>query len=172
MFDLTFTVFDAKGGAPPLTLAIDQAVIAGWTGRDPVARDIELWQLTPRAARYRLSGMEGEVLKGHLDMIVLAALAGGPAHGYAVIQEINRRSGGTFDLPEGTIYPVLHRLEKNGLLSSRWTIANSGRKRRTYTLTRRGRGALADQRAMWERFAGAISGLFGETYHAAVRARH
>ena len=67
--------------------------------------------------------MEGEILKGHLDMIVLAALAGGPAHGYAVIQEINRRSGGTFDLPEGTIYPVLHRLEKNGLLSSRWTIA-------------------------------------------------
>jgi PadR family transcriptional regulator, regulatory protein PadR len=116
--------------------------------------------------------MEGEVLKGHLDMIVLAALAGGPAHGYAIIQEINRRSGGTFDLPEGTIYPVLHRLEKNGLLSSRWTIADSGRKRRTYTLTRRGRSALADQRAMWERFAGAISGLFGETYHAAVRARH
>jgi PadR family transcriptional regulator, regulatory protein PadR len=133
---------------------------------------IALWRLTPRAARHRLSGMEGEVLKGHLDMIVLAALAGGPAHGYAVIQEINRRSGGTFDLPEGTIYPVLHRLEKNGLLSSRWTIADSGRKRRTYTLTRRGRGALADQRAMWERFAGAISGLFGETYHAAARARH
>ena len=113
--------------------------------------------------------MEGEVLKGHLDMIVLAALAGGPAHGYAVIQEINRRSGGTFDLPEGTIYPVLHRLEKNGLLSSRWTIADSGRKRRTYTLTRRGRSALADQRAMWERFAGAISGLFGETYRCACR---
>ena len=116
--------------------------------------------------------MEGEVLKGHLDMIVLAALAGRPAHGYAVIQEINRRSGGTFDLPEGTIYPVLHRLEKNGLLSSRWTIADSGRKRRTYTLTRRGRSALADQRAMWERFATAISGLFGETHHAAVRPRH
>ena len=116
--------------------------------------------------------MEGEILKGHLDMIVLAALAGGPAHGYAVIQEINHRSGGTFDLPEGTIYPVLHRLEKNGLLSSRWTIADSGRKRRTYTLTRRGRAALADQRAMWERFSEAISGLFGETYRAAVRARH
>ncbi len=113
--------------------------------------------------------MEGEVLKGHLDMIVLAALAGGPAHGYAVIQEINRRSGGTFNLPEGTIYPVLHRLEKNGLLSSRWTTADSGRKRRTYTLTGRGRTALADQRAMWERFAGAISGLFGETYRCPCR---
>jgi len=51
------------------------------------------------------------MLKGHLDMIVLAALSSGPAHGYAVIQEIQRRSGGAFELPEGTIYPALHRLE-------------------------------------------------------------
>ena len=101
-------------------------------------------------------------------MIVLAALAGEPAHGYAVIQEIRHRSSGAFDLPEGTIYPALHRLEKNGLLSSRWTIADSGRKRRTYALTRRGRGALADQRATWERFSAAISGLFGETRGATV----
>jgi PadR family transcriptional regulator, regulatory protein PadR len=116
--------------------------------------------------------MEGEILKGHLDMIVLAALASGPAHGYAVIQEIHRRSGGAFDLPEGTVYPVLHRLEKNGLLSSRWTVADSGRSRRTYTLTRRGRAALADHRAMWQRFTAAISNLFGESYHAPAGARH
>jgi len=57
------------------------------------------------------------MLKGHLDMIVLAALSSGPAHGYAVIQEIQRRSGGAFELPEGTIYPALHRLEQSGLLS-------------------------------------------------------
>jgi PadR family transcriptional regulator, regulatory protein PadR len=112
--------------------------------------------------------MEGEMLKGHLDMIVLAALAGGPAHGYAVIQEIHRRSGGAFDLLEGTIYPALHRLEKNGLLSSSWTIADSGRKRRTYALTRRGRGALVHQRATWQRFSAAIGGLFGETRGATV----
>ena len=115
--------------------------------------------------------MEGEILKGHLDMIVLAALAGGPAHGYAVIQEIHRRSGGAFDLPEGTVYPALHRLEKNGLLSSHWTVADSGRKRRTYTLTRRGRAALMDQRATWHRFSVAISGLFGETHREPIKAR-
>lgn len=51
--------------------------------------------------------MEGEMLKGHLDMIVLAALSAGPAHGYAVIEEIKRRSAGAFELPEGTIYPAL-----------------------------------------------------------------
>ena len=106
------------------------------------------------------------MLKGHLDMIVLAALSSGPAHGYAAIQEIRRRSGGAFELPEGTVYPVLHRLEKTGLLSSRWTESESGRQRRTYSLTARGRRALADQQAVWQRFAGAINGLFGEMSHA------
>ncbi|MBV9565675.1 MAG: PadR family transcriptional regulator [Bradyrhizobium sp.] len=109
------------------------------------------------------------MLKGHLDMIVLAALAGAPAHGYAVIQEIHRRSGGAFDLPEGTIYPALQRLEKAGLLSSRWTTAESGRRRRVYTLTRRGRLALADHRAVWQRFIEAVGGMFGHADHATAR---
>jgi PadR family transcriptional regulator, regulatory protein PadR len=112
--------------------------------------------------------MEGEMLKGHLDMIVLAALSSGPAHGYAVIQEIQRRSGGAFELPEGTIYPALHRLEQAGLLSSHWT-AESGRQRRVYALTKRGTGALADQRAIWQRFADAIGGLLGHPGHAPAR---
>jgi len=112
--------------------------------------------------------MEGEMLKGHLDMIVLAALSSGPAHGYAVIQEIRRRSGGAFDLPEGTVYPALHRLENSGLLGSRWTTSESGRQRRVYSLTGRGRRALADHHARWRRFADAISGLFGKPGHAPV----
>jgi len=102
------------------------------------------------------------MLKGHLDMIVLAALSAGPAHGYAVIEEIKRRSAGAFDLPEGTVYPVLHRLEQAGLLASRWTTA-SGRRRRVYAMTRRGERALADQRAVWERFSDAIIGLIKGT---------
>jgi transcriptional regulator len=103
--------------------------------------------------------MEGEMLKGHLDMIVLAALAGGPAHGYAVIEAIKRKSGQELDLPEGTIYPALHRLEQAGLLSSRWVTAESGRRRRVYALTRRGKQALSEHRAIWRRFADAIGGL-------------
>lgn len=114
-----------------------------------------------------MEALEGEILKGHLDMIVLAALATGPAHGYAVIQEIRRRSGEAFDLPEGTIYPVLHRLEQAGLLSSRWGSSETGRKRRVYSLTARGRRALADHRALWQRFAEAIRGLLGPAGHAA-----
>jgi transcriptional regulator len=103
--------------------------------------------------------MEGEMLKGHLDLIVLAALAAGPAHGYAVIEEIRRRSGQAFDLPEGTIYPALHRLEQEGLLSSRWVTADSGRRRRVYTLTRQGDRALAERRAIWHQFTDAVGGL-------------
>ncbi|HEY1257848.1 MAG TPA: helix-turn-helix transcriptional regulator [Stellaceae bacterium] len=113
--------------------------------------------------------MEGEILKGHLDMIVLAALAAGPAHGYGIIQEIRGRSQGAFDLPEGTVYPVLHRLEEAGFLSSHWTDGTAGRKRRVYSLTRKGSRALADRRALWSRFADAIGGFLGETAHAATK---
>ena len=106
--------------------------------------------------------MEGEMLKGHLDMIVLAALSSGPAHGYAVIEEIRRRTGKAFDLPEGTIYPALHRLEQAGLLSSRWVTAESGRRRRVYALTRSGARALDDQRAVWLQFSDAIHALLDD----------
>jgi PadR family transcriptional regulator PadR len=103
--------------------------------------------------------MEGEMLKGHLDMIVLAALSSGPAHGYAIIEEIHRRSGQAFNLPEGTIYPALHRLQQAGLLSSRWVTAETGRRRRVYALTRSGTRALAERRAVWRQFSDAIRGL-------------
>jgi len=101
------------------------------------------------------------MLKGHLDMIVLAALSAGSAHGYAIIEEIRRRSGGAFDLPEGTVYPALHRLEQAGLLASRWVTADSGRRRRIYSLTRRGNRALSERRAVWEEFSEAIGGMLG-----------
>src|SRR3979490_1318212 len=111
-----------------------------------------------------MQGMEGEMLKGHLDMIVLAALsAAGSAHGYAIIEEIKRRSGGAFDLPEGTIYPALHRLEQADLLSSRWVTADSGRRRRGSALTRRGNRALVDRRTVWEQFSRAIGDLLEGT---------
>jgi DNA-binding PadR family transcriptional regulator len=105
--------------------------------------------------------MEAEMLKGHLDAIVLAALEGGPAHGYAIIEAIKNRSDGTFDLPEGTIYPALHRLEQAGLLSSAWTTPPSGRRRRVYALTKSGASRLADGRKAWTRFAKAVDSSIG-----------
>jgi DNA-binding PadR family transcriptional regulator len=105
--------------------------------------------------------MEGEMLKGHLDTIVLAALAAGPAHGYAIIEEIRSRSGGLFDLPEGTIYPALHRLEAAGLLSSAWSKPGAGRRRRVYALTKRGTKALVERREHWTRFSRGVGALVG-----------
>jgi PadR family transcriptional regulator, regulatory protein PadR len=105
--------------------------------------------------------MSGQELKGHLDMLVLAALACGPAHGYAVIEELRRRSSERFDLPEGTVYPVLHRLEGEGLLRSRWS-TEGGRRRRVYSLTRRGERALRAQRTRWRDFAAAVQAVLGE----------
>jgi transcriptional regulator len=103
--------------------------------------------------------MESEMLKGHLDVVLLSVLEAGPAHGYAVIEAIRLRSDGTFDLPEGTIYPALHRLEGLGLLASKWETADSGRRRRVYSLTRLGVKTLRQRRAFWARFSSAIGSL-------------
>lgn len=102
--------------------------------------------------------MKAETLKGHLDGMILSVVAARPAHGYAVIEALRRRSDGVFDLPEGTIYPALHRLEAEGLLSSAWATA-SGRKRRVYRLTRRGRAALGERRSEWLAFSRAVEGV-------------
>ena len=99
--------------------------------------------------------MKGEALKGHLDGLLLAVVAEGPVHGYAVVERLRDRSGGHFDLPEGTVYPALHRLEADGLLRSRWTVVR-GRRRRQYELSDRGRSALDDRSAEWRQFAAAV----------------
>ncbi len=95
--------------------------------------------------------MNAESLKGHLDALILAVLASGPLHGYAIIEELKQRSGGALALPEGTVYPALHRLESAGLLSSAWS--DGGRRRRVYALTRRGRRELSARRSEWQQFA-------------------
>ena len=104
--------------------------------------------------------MQAEVLKGHLDLLLLATLAAGPAHGYRVVDELRRLSAGAFDLSEGTIYPALYRLERAGLLSSRWASAG-GRRRRVYSLTRAGAAALASRRKAWSRFSQAVDSFLG-----------
>jgi DNA-binding PadR family transcriptional regulator len=104
--------------------------------------------------------MRAEALKGHLDGLLLAVLAGAPAHGYAVIEALREGSAGEFDLPTGTVYPALHRLESLGLVSSSWS-DGEGRRRRTYQLTAAGRAALAEQRAGWQRFARAVTTVMG-----------
>ncbi len=101
-----------------------------------------------------------EALKGHLDLLLLAALEQEPAHGYAIAERLRRQSGGTFDLPEGTIYPALHRLERSGLLVSRWSEGET-RRRRVYHVTRKGVKVLAQRQQEWRQFSRAVTGIVG-----------
>lgn len=102
--------------------------------------------------------MKLDKLKGHLDLLLLEVLLAGPAHGYALITTLRDRSDGVFDLPEGTVYPALHRLEDAGLLKSEWTMVE-GRRRRLYRLTPAGRVAAHAERRHWQSFADAVDSV-------------
>jgi PadR family transcriptional regulator PadR len=99
--------------------------------------------------------VNGQIVKGHLDLLLLSALETGPAHGYALIERLRDESEGTLDFAEGTIYPALHRLERAGRVKSTWDDSGA-RRRRVYSLTSRGRAELARQREAWREFARAV----------------
>lgn len=102
--------------------------------------------------------MGGEALKGHLELLLLSVVDSGVGHGYAIVEELRRASGGAFDLPDGTIYPALHRLTAAGLLKARWD-STGARRRRVYALTTKGRNELARRRADWTRFEQGVRGV-------------
>lgn len=108
-------------------------------------------------------------LKGSLDLLLLAVLRDGPLHGYAVIAGLRERSEGSFDLPEGTVYPALHKLERERLVSSSWDVA-AGRRRRTYVLTERGVRALGEQRVQWHAFVRGVNAVLAAPAVPAVSA--
>lgn len=102
--------------------------------------------------------MQFEVFKGHVDLLLLSVLDDGPAHGYRLVELLRERSEGAFDLAEGTVYPSLYRLERRGLVASRWESV-AGRRRRVYRLTRAGRGELERQRQHWRTFTSAMEAI-------------
>ena len=102
--------------------------------------------------------MRAETLKGHLDGMLLASLEAGPRHGYAIMEALRASSGGQFDLPTGTIYPALRRLERAGLVQGTWSEAG-GRRRRVYQLTAAGRRTLATERGAWRDFSAAVTAM-------------
>ncbi|APU12973.1 putative transcriptional regulator [Actinoalloteichus sp. GBA129-24] len=104
--------------------------------------------------------VKSDALRGHLDALLLATLDGRQLHGYAIIEALQLRSGGALDLPTGTVYPALRRLERAGYVGSEWSTVG-GRQRRTYTLTSAGERALAAERTAWHEFTRAIEGVLG-----------
>lgn len=105
--------------------------------------------------------MKAQSLHGHLDSLLLAVLEDEPLHGYAIIEALQVRSGGSLNPPTGTIYPALRRLERARYVESTWSTVN-GRERRTYRLTSAGRRALAGERASWAEFSSTVSRFLGE----------
>jgi len=99
-----------------------------------------------------------EPLRGHVDLLLLSVLEDAPAHGYALVETLREQSEGAFDLAEGTLYPALYRLERRGLVASRWEVVD-GRRRRVYRLTGGGRSALERQRAEWRAFSSAVEAV-------------
>jgi PadR family transcriptional regulator PadR len=102
--------------------------------------------------------MKADVLRGHLDPMILAVVQHDPLHGYAIMEALLERSGGALDLPTGTLYPALRRLERAGYLASEWQTVG-GRKRRTYQLTSSGQKMLATGKEEWLTFRTVVEGV-------------
>jgi PadR family transcriptional regulator PadR len=102
--------------------------------------------------------MKADALRGHLDALLLAVLDDEPQHGYAIIEALQQRSAGALNLPTGTVYPALRRLERAGLVASAWSTVG-GRERRTYQLTPAGRATLSAERSTWQEFTATIGSV-------------
>lgn len=97
-----------------------------------------------------------DYLKGGLALLILATLRDGPAHGYALARTIERRTENALQLREGTLYPALHALERDGLIVSAWETPENGRERKTYTLTESGQAKLTEWSDGWQQFVVAV----------------
>ena len=105
--------------------------------------------------------MESELLRGNTPTLVLAALADGPQHGYAIAQEINKRTDNSLKFKQGTLYPVLHTLEREGLVTGEWKHGTGERPRLVYAITEAGHAELARRVAVWQTFSKAMNTMIG-----------
>jgi PadR family transcriptional regulator, regulatory protein PadR len=101
--------------------------------------------------------LQGEVLQGTLDLLILQTLVLGPAHGHTIAHAIERQSDNVLQVEHGSLYPALHRLEDRGWIASFWGTSENNRKARYYRLTRAGRKQLAEQTSRWEQLTAAIN---------------
>jgi len=97
-----------------------------------------------------------ELPQGTLDLLILKIVALGPVHGYAIARRLQQVSRDAFQIPQGSLYPALHRLEGRGLLAADWKNTETGREAKFYKLTRKGRATLEEESASWRRLADAV----------------
>ena len=104
-----------------------------------------------------MTQQKADLLQGTLDMLILKALSLGPLHGYGVIERLRQMSGGMLSVEQGSRYPALYRIEQRGWVSSAWGETGTGRRAKSYALTRAGRRRLAEEEAGWDRLVLAVS---------------
>jgi PadR family transcriptional regulator len=102
-------------------------------------------------------GKTADLLPGTLDMLILKAISLKPLHGYGVLLRIRQITSEALDVPQGSLYPALYRLEHQGLIASAWGLSENGRKAKYYTVTAAGRRRLRQETAGWNRLASAIA---------------
>src|SRR5262247_3948640 len=95
--------------------------------------------------------------QGTLDLLILKIVALGPVHGYAIATRLQQVSRDVVQVPQGSLYPALHRLENRGLLAAEWDQTETGREVKFYKLTRKGRSVLESETASWQRLTQAVS---------------
>jgi transcriptional regulator len=100
---------------------------------------------------------KGDLLQGTLDMLVLKALALEPMHGWGITERIEQWSESVLQLGQGSLYPALYRLERQGLIRSEWKVTENNRRARYYSLTRAGRRQLVDELEQWRRMSRAVN---------------
>ena len=100
---------------------------------------------------------KSDLPQGTLDLLILKVAALGPVHGYAIAQRLQQVSGDVVQVPQGSLYPALHRLENRGLLAADWNETETGREAKFYRLTRKGRAALLAETASWRRLSDAVA---------------
>lgn len=106
-----------------------------------------------------MSSINRELLKGSIDLVLLALLERGPMYGYQIVRQVRQESADVIQLKEGSLYPALHRLEQAGLIEGYWQPREDGSNRRYYQLTTAGKEAARERRAEWQRFTTAIEGV-------------
>ena len=100
-----------------------------------------------------------ELLQGTLDLLILQTLQWGPRHGYGISQAIRLDSGERLQVDTGSLYPALHRLERQGFVTAEWKLSEAKQRTRVYALTRSGRKQLVSERSRWSQLSDAIAGV-------------
>jgi len=108
-------------------------------------------------------GKTADLLPGTLDMLILKAVSLKPLHGYGVLQRIKQISGEALEIPQGSLYPALYRLEQQDLIAAEWGQSDNNRRAKYYTLTAGGKKRLRDEAASWNRLATAIAAALNTT---------